>query len=218
MAYSYTLDLNNTESGQVIIGSAPYTLTFDPTSVAFNRKVYKIVYDFGDGEVYTQKIFAKPRVKDVTLKYPEEIGDPRNYKITRLYQTPKGSPASYQVSVVWYWIRIENLDTNEENFVKKDFVINVIPSGLNANPYDTVGHYFQDMHLASTRMFGADNTILYNFESSNPNYLLPTLVKWQPTPINPIIKALPPNQSPKRFNIQESFDFKNNLNQNIHPL
>jgi len=216
-----TVDLNQDLFGQIIYGVGPCKLSLNPgaldngASGSLSHKVYKIVYEFGDNSPkFTQKLFAKPNVVTPGVPFSSEPGDPRNFTIDHTYHATNGITEQYIIKITWYWIADERVAINH-NFI--EFVLEVRAPNLNASLDDIEAHYFDNIHLASSRMFGADNTLLYNFESFNPSYLLPVLVKWGPTPVEPLTKILP---SPffKKYKIQESYDSKNNLNPNIHQL
>ncbi len=78
--------------------------------------------------------------------------------------------------------------------------IKVELSGLNGNCTATsTGSYFNELHLVGTRMFGTENEVLYMFESTNPNYILPVLVNWKARPIENIVKTIDNSYAPYKL-------------------
>lgn len=52
--------------------------------------------------------------------------------------------------------------------------------------------FFESVKLIKTRMFGPNNTILYVFETKNPDYILMSTVNWEIVPEQIITEMLPP--------------------------
>jgi hypothetical protein len=156
---------------------APVTLSIDPRLVDPNKKVYKIVYNFGDGsEPLVKKLAGKPLESDISLPYYSEILDPRNFKIEHEYLLSEKSEQTFLINVKVYSVMSS---TVTDNFTEYTISLKVTAPVLHTiNNTKSDKNFFEDVHLLSTRMFGPDNTILYNFESVDPQYLMPTIVKW----------------------------------------
>lgn len=155
---------------------APVTLSIDPRLVSPTKKVYKIVYDFGDGsEPLVKKLGGKPLESDSSLPYSSEILDPRNFKVEHNFVLENKTEQTFIISVKVYSVISSTIT---DNFT--EYLINLKTTApiLYTPDSESDKSFFESIHLVSTRMFGADNTILYSFESANPQHLLPTIVKW----------------------------------------
>lgn len=181
--YSGTLSLNpslSASSINILNKLAPYELTINTQyAIPVNSRVYRIEYNFDDGsEKFIQKLRPVFGQTDRTLPFSQQIGDPRNYPVTRKFFLQKEIEKTFNIEVKIFWVQSFNI--NDLNYIS--YKINL---GLSAPSLDSISTnqnlYFEDIQLASTHMFGLDNTVLYNFESSNPDYLLPVVVKWKKT-------------------------------------
>lgn len=150
---------------------APFTLILNPSALDLDSKIYKIEYDFGNGNVVTQTYYYSNTSED-TLNYPfsAEPGDPRNYFQSSTYFLENTDRNYFTVEV-----RIYQFGFSE---YKQYFVnLQLDPPVLDGSGAEL--GYFKNLHLVSTRMFGPDDTIFYVFESDEPRYILPALVNWQ---------------------------------------
>jgi hypothetical protein len=155
---------------------APVTLSIDPRLVSPSEKVYKIVYDFGDGsEPVIKKLGGKPLETNPSLPFPSEILDPRNFKVEHNFVLEKNSEQTFIISIKVYSVISSTIT---DNFTEYLINLKVTAPVLYNLDSKSDKNFFESIHLVSTRMFGPDNTILYNFESVNPQHLMPTLVKW----------------------------------------
>lgn len=174
--YSSTLFLNPSVLVRTINGLAPFTLNINSIAAAGNYKVYKIVWNFGDGsapliiKLQPQKNFNSLNV----LNVPTEPGDPRNEIISKTFFLEKDINKNLKTSLKIYWIQPTSILA--PNYY--EYKINLNLSAPNSGQVSSDEDFSGGIHLVSTRMFGSDNLMLYNFESLEPNYLLPVLVKW----------------------------------------
>lgn len=155
---------------------APVTLIIDPRLVSPTKKVYKIIYDFGDGtEPLIKKLGRDEPEVNASLPYPSEVLDPRNFKVEHDFILKEKTEQTFIVSVKVYSVISSTIT---DNFT--EYLINLKTSAPVLYTLDSKSdkNFFESIHLVSTRMFGPDNTILYNFETVNPQYLMPTLIKW----------------------------------------
>jgi len=167
MNYSETVYLG-TPGTVTINGNAPFTLSIIPTNINVPNKIREIYYNYNDGTSDQQILFPANSANYVNLPFPLEPGDPRNYNKSKTFYTEK-KLTSYTTTVSVFQFSsstpsIYNIDLN-----------------LSAPYLENISEgdgYFESLHLRSTRMYGVDNKILYVFESSNPNYLLPVNVDW----------------------------------------
>jgi hypothetical protein len=153
---------------------APFTLTLDPKNVEFYEKVIKIEYIWGDGT--TDIVNYKPNILlDNTLPFSNEIGNPLNYPKTKQFFSKDLKLSVYVVKINFYCF------TNTDPYA---FTVT-----LNLkNPDLDYGYnaYFDEIHLVKTRMYGADDKILYVFQSQNNDYFLMSNVDWKLKPVDPI--------------------------------
>ena len=191
-----SLDIN-------LIGISPFLVNFYPQDILTHSsysgyKPYKIEYNFGDNseiitktlEPSTESAFSYLNPEFPDLFFPKEPGDPRNYPISHIFSITKSISTVYkgQITVKWF-AGIEA----QTDYLTYNLNISVLPPNLNPSNLDSKG-LFNNFHLHSVRMFGTNDTVLYNFESSDPNYLMPVIVKW-PT-INQDSTIAPANTLP----------------------
>ena len=160
-------------SAFVINNNGPTSITFNPSQLNTPNKISRIVYQFDDGSPTITNSFYYSPTSISTLNYPfsAELGDPRNYPVTKKFYSSKFFTQTFSVIINVYQFGVvdplEILYTVNINAPQMD--------GLN-------GGYFEEMHLISTRMFGTNNDILYTFETINPNYLIPVHLNWSQNP------------------------------------
>lgn len=179
MAYfSNTLNLTPSVLNHNINGLSPFSLSINTALAAANYKVYKIVWEFDDGsEPIVIKLQAlKTALNLSNLNIPQEPGDPRNEILFKKFFLKDSISNTFKTTLKIFWIQPQNIAT--PNFYSYNINLNLTAPKTGSNIPEEI--FVQDIHLSSTRMFGPDNKILYNFESLNPNYLLPVIVTWKP--------------------------------------
>ena len=132
---------------------------------------YKIVYDFGDGEVLT---------KTSSL---DNNFDVANIPVSHTYYLDSNEfTKTFTLTISFY---------NYGNATPNVYTctLNVYAPRLESNTLGASG-YFDEVQLVGSRMFGPNNDILYIFESINPNYIIPTMVNWKERPAEPIFARL----------------------------
>jgi hypothetical protein len=156
-------------SQTAITSYAPFNLVLDPSTLEAKGKIYKIEYDFGNGNVHTQNFYyANSSIESSTLPHPYEPGDTRNFNVDQTYFLEK--PEQKYVAVE---VRIFSI--GERDYERYYVNLFLDPPALDGD----LNNYFKDLHLISTRMFDSDDKIFYVFESQDPNYILPSVVKWE---------------------------------------
>jgi hypothetical protein len=175
-----SLDIN-------LIGVSPFLVNFYPQNILTDEdyntyKPHKIVYNFGDSsEIVTKTLepslesafnYLNPEFPD--LAFPKEPGDPRNFPISHLYSITDSVSTVYKGSITVKWFADIEAQTD---YLTYNLNISVLPPTLRPASLDYQG-LFSDVHLHSIRMFGTNDTVLYNFESAEPNFLMPVIVKW----------------------------------------
>jgi hypothetical protein len=217
---SVTLLESLSSSGITIEGVSPLMLTIDPSLLyssknsGSGKKLIRIEYDFGDGTpAHIQKMFFTTKIADSSAPISEDLGDPRNYPIKHLFNIKDGNKTSINISVKCVWTQDPSL--RQDNFQIYNIFLNLNTAILASNPTEISAKFFEDVHLVSTKMFGIDDSIIYNFQTFEPSYLSPVLVKWKnnntptlrqqliSTP-RPIVKVIP------------AFDTQNNLEQSVN--
>jgi hypothetical protein len=171
MNYSQSVELTNPTTIN-IEGTAPFTLTIMPSTISGLNKIRKIEYLYGDGTSEEQVLFPANSANYNGLPYPLEPGDPRNYNKVKTFYVDSNN-TTYTTTINVYQIAVSS---------PSSYTINVSLSAPYLENISGGNGYFEDVHLKSTRMYGVDNRILYVFESSNPNYLLPVNVDWKLRP------------------------------------
>jgi len=159
------IDINNATYGETINMVSPVTLYFSTSGYIPTRKLWKIVYNFGDGNQKTQMVQNFTTVENLTaLPYQDEPGDPRNYIVNNRYYFEDDINKTYNISIEFYRMGIE------------------LPQILNFNlnlrlpVYNSDDVHIKNFKLVGTRMFGLDNRMIYVFESQKQNYLIPILL------------------------------------------
>jgi hypothetical protein len=183
--YSETIVLNKNIPSIVKTGRfAPYDLTIDARTVGLTNKVVKIEYIWGNGD--TETLLLKP-----TLPTPAN-GDPTKILKKKLFLSKDYTLSVYEITVNFY-----TFGSSEP------FTFN-ITLNLQNPPIDKIsGSYFDEVHLIKTRMFGANNTLLYTFESKTENNILMSLVDWKSRP--PEALPPPPPPLPKPYVLLDPF-------------
>lgn len=182
--YEKTINLIDSNKTTRISDYAPLLLKVDPFNIRPNleqseesgqfqlsSKVYKIVYDWGDGKIETQKIFPSEYTDNPVVVYPstKEKGDPRNFPKQHLYTVLNENRKSF-------FIKIDVYLFGELKPLSYRFEVIVEAPRLDG----TLTGFFKNFHLIYTKMFGVDNKILYVFEGKNPSWIFPVIADWRP--------------------------------------
>jgi len=196
--FERTIDLKTSLQGTIINDYAPLTLTINPSTLNVSSKIYKIEYIFED-DSKIQDLYYKPSTGN-TLPFPSEEGDPRNYKIDKtFYITTTATSQLFGVSANIYQFGLINP-------TKIQFKLN-----LSCPVMDGDFGFFDKVQLLYTRIFGANNDILYVFESVNPNYYIPIVVNWNNKPkITPIVDLS--SKTKRAYDLLKPFQNKNSEN------
>jgi hypothetical protein len=177
--YETTLSLDSSNQTVIINQYAPLNFTIDPFSIlpsigsteySLTSKIYKIIYDWGDGVVESQKIFPSSFSSAAFTNYPfvKEIGDPRNYKKSHFYNLKEEFKKTIYSSISVYMFNVKDP-------IKYNFRINLSAPRLDGSKTG----FFKNLHLIKTKMFDKDNKILYIFEGKEPSWVLPVVVDWR---------------------------------------
>lgn len=182
--YEQTVNLTDSVNRIKISDYAPCLLTIDPFNtrplISQNEvngqfqlpsKVYKIVYDWGDGTSETQKIFPSEYSENTSFSYPskKENGDPRNFPKQHLYTVLNENKKLFFIKVQVYMF-------GQNSPLTYNFELTIQPPRLDG----TLTGFFKNFHLIYTKMFGIDNKILYVFEGKNPSWIFPVIADWRP--------------------------------------
>jgi hypothetical protein len=186
MVYNNTVYLNNQE--QTISDFAPFKLTIDPSTLSISHKVRAIEYIWGDGT--TDIVKFKP---STTVTNGLESGDPRLFAKDKFYSSKDPNLSTYVVTVKIY------------AFGTSDILTFTIVLNLKNPIMDySINQYFEDIRLIKTKMFGADNNILYTFQTKNEDNILMSLVNWKLRPKS----VISPDQLSKPYNLIYPFASK----------
>jgi len=180
MFNSSSITLNPLELTQTLNRVSPFVLSINPQFTDPLSKSYKIVYDFNDGTSTITKILkATPYQKNDLLKFPYEITDPRNEIVSHTFILQKETSKTFYINVKVYSVMDAIFGSGETpNYSEFIITLHLQAPTLDTKSIELSSNFFEEIHLLNSRMFDLDNTLLYNFESSNPHYLLPTVVKW----------------------------------------
>jgi hypothetical protein len=181
----------------------PFNLVIDPSMClsfvnnSLSLKPYKITYDFGDGSpILTKSLTPRPNLTDESLTWSKEPGDPRNFRVSHFYNLKNSNKQTFEINIKAHCF---SDPSSYIDGVSYKILLKLSP------PSTLPNDYFEDIHLHSVRMFGADNTVMYNFETQNPSYLLPTVVKWIFNPLeSPSYPNLKSNNRP--YTLKSAFE------------
>jgi hypothetical protein len=161
--------LNSVDFNEIILNlEAPIEITFNPSKMNSRKKIYKIEYGFEEG-TKTQTFYYSPTsLSTLNLPFSAEPGDPRNYPKSSIYTLTDEFSRTFYTLIKYYTYNDYSSDANEILYT------------INLKSPDLDGKFglFNEVHLIYNKMFGFDNKVLYVFESYNPQYLLPSIVKW----------------------------------------
>ena len=173
--YETTLNLLSANKTIDITSFVPFKLNIDPSitypvppAVFFNSKINRIVYDWGDGQIDEQKFFPSPFSAPTNTGTSPETGDPRNYFKSHVYSLSAEFKKQLKANIYLYEFGVKNPIVYSFNI------------SLNAPRLDgTRAAFFKNMHLVYTKMFDADNKILYIFEGKEPTWAFPVVIDWR---------------------------------------
>lgn len=173
--YETWLNLLSANKSVNLAEFVPFKLNIDPAitlpeppATFFNLKIKKIVYDWGDGQIEEQKFFPSAFAASDNTGTFRETGDPRNYIKSHVYTLS----AEYK--------KLVSAKVHLYQFGIKDPITYTFNMTLRAPRLDgTKTSFFKNMHLVYTKMFGADNKILYIFEGKEPTWAYPVLIDWR---------------------------------------
>lgn len=182
--YEKTVNLTDSVNRIKIKDYAPLMLTIDPFNLRqlisqdeqngqfqLSSKVYKIVYNWGDGTTHVQKFFPSDYNDDLNILYPssKEKGDPRNFPQKHLYTVLNENKKLFFIKVDVYLY-------GQSIPLSYNFELVIEPPRMDG----TKTGFFKNVHLIYTKMFGIDNKILYVFEGKDPSWIFPIIVEWRP--------------------------------------
>lgn len=160
------ISIDNASEGSVIETFSPFTMVLSTSAYVPTGKIWKISYDFGDGNQTDRVLSLNPNSTDVNLPIPQEPGDPRNFLVENQYYIDTVKTNDFLVNVYFYII---GANTPE----KLSFTIR-----LNLPDISDIFESYNTIKLVGSRMFGLDNQLIYLFESQVPNYLIPVRAKF----------------------------------------
>jgi hypothetical protein len=183
--YETTFDLLSSDKTAVITQFAPLNFTVNPFNARplsnqesetgqgqfkFESKIYKIVYDWGDGNIETQKIQPSSFNSSASLSYPleKEKGDPRNFSKNHIYNLTDTFKSVINGNVEIYMFGVKNPLTYK-------FRILLTAPKLDGSKTG----FFKHFHLINSKIFGPDNKILYLFEGKEPSWIFPVITDWR---------------------------------------
>lgn len=176
MFNSSTIILNPDTVSVSLEKFSPFILNIDPVNVDPEKKTYKIVYDFNDNTSLKTIVLApSANHSNDNLPFSLEPNDPRNIPVSHAFVLQDEIYKNYTISISSFFIHLESEPVNCAQYT---ISLSLSAPILDSISSDISANFFEEIHLVNTRMFGPNNTILYNFESVNPNYLLPTIVEW----------------------------------------
>ena len=169
-----------------VSGYTPFTLGIIPKGLfnGLSAKIRKITYNWPDGTSET-KTFKPSLNNNSYLDFPE-MGNPLNYPVFKeIYsQREDGNQKTNIITAECSFFGSTNTTTYTIStlLLKPDIEeFNIETSG-----------FFDEIKLIDARMFGPNNTLIYVFETKNPNYILMSTVNWQLLPEEVIERKLPP--------------------------
>lgn len=163
----YTLALNNTSL--TLTGNIPASVVFNPSAYITTKKIYSIVYNFGDGT---------PNKTVTYTKYPRELNlpdiEPSNTAVEHTYHTAK----NYTGTVTIYEI-------GAALPVVISFTLTLAKATL------------PSLKILKTSMYGSKDEVFFVFESDTPRLVFPAVANWERNILNePITVYIPPTPTP----------------------
>jgi hypothetical protein len=190
--FSETIELNGNTPYDIILDDvyAPFTLTISPEGLygITDKKVRAIEYIWGDGEKALINYKATTST-DINLVIFDEAGTPLNYPQTHNFYFKDLNLSVYNIKVNIYFFGTSTISSFNINLNLK-----------NPDIIYGVNSYFSEFHLIKTRMFDANDTLLYVFQTQEPNYILMSSVNWTSTISTQTIESIPIKSRPYEFN------------------
>jgi len=148
------------------VAISPSRLALKSDGYSTIGKLWKIVYDFGNGDIQTV-LFKPIETGTGDELIPSEPGDPRNTIVysTYYHEDLNDVEKTYKIKVYFYSIGI-----NEPEILEFNLLL-TLPIMRDVYPVD-------DFKLVGSRMFGLDNQLIYLFESQAQKRLFPVLMKF----------------------------------------
>jgi hypothetical protein len=177
--YETNFELASSNERVFIDNFAPLKLSINPFNALpsknanqfnFQAKIYKIVYDWGDGEIETVKLTPSSFNSSNVVNYPatKESGDPRNVKKEHIYNLNGELKKAFNLSVKIHMFGIDDP-------LEYKALIRLSAPQLDGSRRG----FFKNIHLIDAKMYGTDNKILYVFEGKDPSWVMPALVDWR---------------------------------------
>ena len=163
MNITRNINIQDYSNGQTLSGCSPMTINICTSSYNPSGKLWKISYDFGDGVLESDELKLLPENSNNYIV--DESGDPRNFIKSHTYFFDDSINKIYKLSINFYKIG-ENVP---ETFV--------LFFDLKLPKISDIFDNYSDIKLLDLNMFGPDDQTLYLFESQQPNYLIPVLLK-----------------------------------------
>jgi hypothetical protein len=181
--FSQNVSLSKDTLSYKVSGYAPFKIGILPKGLynGLSAKIREIVYTWPDG---TKEIKSfKPTLKNNSyLDFPE-FGNPLNYSVFKdIYsQREDLNEKTNIISVKCSFFG----STDTTTYTISAIVLKPDVEGFENN-------YFGEITLIDARMYGPNNTLIYVFETKNPNYILMSTVNWQLLPEEVVQRKLPP--------------------------
>jgi hypothetical protein len=162
--FNSIIDVNNSINGNTINVLSPSTITFTLSGYNPPKKIWKIEYTVRDKTIAKTLFLSTDTVPN--LPYPSEIGDPRNYPVDFDFFTELPEGENFNVKINIYYIDFIEPETIEFNInTSLPKMENIFSSNFS-------------FELVGTRMFGEQNQLILMFESKQPRFLIPVLLKF----------------------------------------
>lgn len=168
--FSETIELNGDTPYDIILNDvyAPFTLTISPEGLydVTDKKVRAIEYIWGDGEKSLINYKATTS-EDLSLPIFNEAGTPLNYPQTHSFYFKDLDLSVYNAKINIYFFGTATVSS-----------FNITLNLKNPDIVYGINNYFSEFHLIKTRMFDVNDTLLYVFQTQDPNYILMSTVNW----------------------------------------
>ena len=158
--------VDNSTDGSNIQGFSPYNIVLSTAGYTSTNKIWKIVYDFGDGYSEEHKLTLKPNSYNPSLPISSEPGDPRNVNAEHLYYFDDFPTKNFTINIYFYTVGNSAPE-------KISFSVTITLPKI-----DDIFGSADTIKLVGSRMFGLENQLIYLFESQSPNYLIPGLARF----------------------------------------
>jgi hypothetical protein len=178
--YDQTIELQNSNLNYYLTSYAPFSLTIDPSTLTTTQKILEIHYIWGDGNVNVVTYYPSLTSKGQGQYKPSGLiddGDPRNFTQTNNFYS-----TSYNISEYNSIVNVYTFGTSKPISYTINSVLLNPPLVNSINPDSA----YQEVHLIKTKMYGANNNLVYVFEAqnNNDNDIFMTHVNWSKKPID----------------------------------